>query len=301
MATDGVEIIDGDLARDTYGKIMDLYDSGVEIDTIKREVPFVQEEYGPDTDFYHEIFVTTYALAFWEIGEITSHMLDEVKRVIAFGAGVRIWNQEAGEAEGKKRQKELDKLLTKISAPNLKIRNRKKHNIVKNLYFERDDVLALQLASGNFHAFICAKVTQQRGQCTYDLVPTTYSADSKPTVSGVLDDFLLGHRIRSSFDHEETEVLQPGVTKIWDHTGTKKPFILGLAYLLVTHKDMVQLKDKFEKIGTLKIKQPFKKDGSYGYRSSFNEFEKFLTDIPKNIAGRKYEKFPLRLICDACD
>ena len=64
MATDGVKIIDGDLAHDTYWGIMDLYDSNVEIDVIQKEIPFKKSDYGKDSDFYHEIFVTSYALAF---------------------------------------------------------------------------------------------------------------------------------------------------------------------------------------------------------------------------------------------
>lgn len=39
MATDGVKIIDGDLARDTYDQIMDLYDSDADIEIIRKEVP----------------------------------------------------------------------------------------------------------------------------------------------------------------------------------------------------------------------------------------------------------------------
>ena len=61
MATDGVKIIDGDLAHDTYEYIMELYDSGASA--------------GDETDFYHEIFVTAYALAFGEIGELTDEIL----------------------------------------------------------------------------------------------------------------------------------------------------------------------------------------------------------------------------------
>jgi hypothetical protein len=102
MATDGIKIIDGDLARDTYDQIMDLYDSDANIETIIKEVPFVKGDYGPDTDFYHEIFVTSYAMAFWEIGEMTDEILNEVKRVIDLKAGVKVWTEECDENEGKK-------------------------------------------------------------------------------------------------------------------------------------------------------------------------------------------------------
>ena len=36
MATDGVKIIDGDLAHDTYEYIMELYDSGASAEIIKK-------------------------------------------------------------------------------------------------------------------------------------------------------------------------------------------------------------------------------------------------------------------------
>lgn len=36
MATDGIKIIDGDCAHDTYWGIMDLYDSGADLTTIER-------------------------------------------------------------------------------------------------------------------------------------------------------------------------------------------------------------------------------------------------------------------------
>ena len=37
MATDGVKIIDGDLAHDTYEYIMELYDNGASAEIIKKE------------------------------------------------------------------------------------------------------------------------------------------------------------------------------------------------------------------------------------------------------------------------
>src|SRR5689334_12022628 len=91
MATDGVKIIDGDLAHDIYWGIMDLYDKGVDISTIKREMPFIRGDYGFDEDFYHEIYVTAYALAMWEIGALTEGVLRQVRKVIDEGAGVKTW------------------------------------------------------------------------------------------------------------------------------------------------------------------------------------------------------------------
>ena len=80
-------------------------------------------------------------MAFWEIGELTDEILKEVKRVIELKAGVKVWTEECDENEGKKRQKELDKFLKKISDQNQKIRKRTKYRLIKNFYFQPDEVL----------------------------------------------------------------------------------------------------------------------------------------------------------------
>jgi hypothetical protein len=91
MATDGVKIIDGDTAHDTYWGIMDLYDSGATFETIKAKIPFPQPDYYDDFDY--EIYTTAYALAVWETGFITDDIIQEVKKVIQKGACVKTWTQ----------------------------------------------------------------------------------------------------------------------------------------------------------------------------------------------------------------
>lgn len=296
MATDGVKIIDGDLARDTYDQIMDLYDSGANIETIKKEIPFVKEDYGIETDFYHEIFATAYALAFWEIGELTDEMFTEVKRVVDLKAGIKIWTEQYAESEGKKRQKELDKLLKKIAQPNQKIRKQKRYRIIKNLYFQPDDVLIFQLPDKNYSALICAKTTQQRGQCTYDLVATTYKGKTRPTMEDLMNCDISGRRIASGFDAEITLSQQPNVDEIWRYSGSRN-FIFGLCYQLVTHTDMISFKDKFEVVGKLKIKESFKKDGSYGY-ADFERLENMCSDLDNHMASFGEQKYPVTLLCE---
>ena len=297
MATDGIKIIDGDLARDTYDQIMDLYDSDASIEIIKNEVPFVKDDYGIDTDFYHEICITAYALAFWEIGELTDTILIEVKRVIDLKAGVKVWTKECDENQGKKRQKELDKLLKKISQPNQKIRKRKKYKLIKNFYFQPDDVLAFQLYDKNYYAVICAKVTQQRGQFTYDLVATTYKGRTKPTIDDLKNCFIAGRKIGSGYDLKTTLSLQPDVDKIWHYT-KQDNFIFGLPYHLVTHRDIISFKDKFEVVGKLKIKESFKKDGGYAYESSFDRFEDIFSNLDNHMKVFGEQKYPVTLLCE---
>lgn len=105
MATDGVKIIDGDIAFDTYNGIMDLYDSGGTAESIREQVPFPPEGYADDFDY--EVMVTAYALAFWEMGFISDDIIAEVKRVMDKGACVKSWTEECGAKAGKARQKNL--------------------------------------------------------------------------------------------------------------------------------------------------------------------------------------------------
>ena len=117
MATDGVKIIDGDTANGIYYTFMKKYDEGSSIDELKQQYESEKQQYFFYPKSEYEIFITVYAFAFWEIGELTNDLLKEVETVIKEGAGVKDWIEEVGESAGKARQKELDKLLSKISKP----------------------------------------------------------------------------------------------------------------------------------------------------------------------------------------
>lgn len=298
MATDGVKIIDGDLAHDTYWGIMDLYDSDVDIATIQKEIPFERSEYGGEEDFYHEIFVTSYALAFWEIGELTPKILQEVQSVINVGAGVKIWTQEVDEKEGKARQKELDKFWKKINQPKSKIRTRKKYRKITNFHFQVNDLLTFKLKDNFYRAVLCASIKQYRRECNYMLTPTTYKSKKKPTLEDLFNYDISGITIGAGYNKETIIEMQPGVETLWNLFPSCGKFFFGLVELGVDHKDFIDFKNKFEQIGTLKIKNSFKKAGATGGLSSFERFEDIFKDYDKEQKIFGYKKFPVRLLCD---
>lgn len=298
MATDGPKIIDGDLANDTYWGIMDLYDSNAEITLIEQEIPFIRSIYGMDEDFYHEIFVTSYALAFWEIGLINNAIIREVKAVIEKGACAKLWTEQIGLEAGKKRQKELDRLWTKISRPNLKVRPRKKYRLIKSLYFQPGDLLGFILPDGFYRAVICAGVDQYRGNCNYMLLPTTFKNKSKPLPKDILACDILGLIIGSGYDREATQQQQPGVESLWHLFPSYDYFFFGLSQMAIQHKDLIVFKNKFEKMGTLKIKSSFNKSGSLGFEQDFSGFEDTFGDLNGHINTFGYHKFPANLICE---
>jgi hypothetical protein len=274
---------------------MDLYDSGADFDIINKEFPLIQADYFDDFD--NEIYVTSCALALWEMGQMTDDKLTFIKSIIEKGACVKEWT-ENNEKEGKARQKELDKFWKKISQTNSKVRARKKFRKITNFYFQPDDLLTFQLKDGNYRAVICASIDQYRGQCNYILVPTTYNANKKPTVDDLKDKEILGRQIGSGYDQQTTKERQPGIERIWQLTGGNCNFFFGVIKLSVDHKDLINFKDRFEKVGTLKIIEGLKKTGSFGYEENFERFETIFSDLENHIKIFQHKKYPVTTLCE---
>ena len=181
MATDGVKIIEGDLAYDIYGHFMDMYHKGTDIQTLKERFTDYKEDCSFDK-FDYEICVTAYALAFWEIGELTEEMLNEVKTVIAEKATVTYWTNHMGERAGNERQKELDKLLKKISLSNPKPKKREKY-IEQIDLFNQGDVLSFQYPDKTYGVAFVAFIDKSTRFHGYSLCRTTYKSELQPTIS----------------------------------------------------------------------------------------------------------------------
>lgn len=128
------------------------------------------------------------------------------------------------------------------------------------------------------------------------LIPTTYK--SKPTVEGMFDYDISGITIGAGYDRETIIQKQPGIETLWTLFPSYGEFFFGLVEIGIDHKDFIGFKDKFEKVGTLKIKSSFKKSGSLQGEGSFDRFEDIFGDYDKEqkIFGRK--KFPAKLLCD---
>jgi hypothetical protein len=135
MATDGVKIIDGDLAHDVYHTFMDLYDAGESTETIKATVEQLRVD---NDDVDDEIFITAYALALWEIGQLNEKTLSQVAFAIQQDAFANYLTQsEDAPSEGRKRQAVLKRFWNKITQPNLRPRKRKSHKFKPNSFLMR--------------------------------------------------------------------------------------------------------------------------------------------------------------------
>lgn len=294
MATDGVKIVNSDTAHDAYWGIMDLYDSGSDLLTIQEQFPIVQSDFADDFD--NEIYVTSCALAFWEIGQMTEDKLAYVKSVIEKGAGIREWSNTSDKL-AKERQKELDKFLSKISRTNDKIRPRKKYRKISKPFFNSDDILAFQLKDDRYKSAICVEVNQYRGNCDYALVPTTYDSFDEPTIRELVNFDVLGRQISgSSFDPLDAIQEQPGIERIWKYLGSNGVFFFGIDHILVSHTDMAEIKKNFKVVGKLRISDALKRGGTFGYQRTFTDFETIFNDLDKYAENLRLNKFPIKLL-----
>ena len=295
MSTSGTKIIDGDTAHDTYWGIMDLYDSGADLEMILAEFPLVQKEfYG---DFDDEIYVTSCGLAYWEIGLMTSKRLDFIEKIISKDACVKEWNNYS-EKEGRSRKTVLKRYLEKIRVENTKIRKRKKYRKISNFIFDENDIITFKLDDNLYRAVICLKIDQYRGNCNYWLVPTTYCNSEKPSYELIKNEMIFGGVIGSGYDWEGTRKLQSGIETIWTYLNRKsnRPYFFGFIVEMIEHKNLINIKDNFEKCGQFKIIEGLKRPKSFGYADSFEKYKEYFSNLERKFEKSGSEKYSLKIM-----
>ncbi len=293
MATDGTKIIDGDTAHDTYWGIMDLFDSGANFDLILDEFPLYQKEYFDDFD--NEIYVTSCGLAYWEIGLMNSERLEYIKEIINREACIKEWSNYS-EKEAKSRKNILKRYLTKIEKKNKKIRKRKKFRKISNFIFTENSVLTFRLSSGEYAVTARVKIDQYRGSCNYWLVPIMYKSSMKPTLLEINNSEILGRTIQSGFSRELTQASQPGIENIWNYVGGRPNFRFGFAIQAIEHKDFLNIKRQFEKIGELNIIEGLKEIGSLEYIDTYDRYDGIYSNLDNTIKAFGYKKYPIQIV-----
>ena len=259
MATDGVKIIDGDLAHDVYGTFMDLYDAGESIDIIKTAI----ERFRADNDDVDdEIFITASALALWEVGQLDKETLSQVALAIKQNAFVNyLTHSENAPDEGRKRQQVLSRFWDKISQPNLRPRKRKLYKAQTKFVFDEGYVCSFQMPDGTYRATILLLISQHRGRCAYMFAMPTYTAPSKATLDEVRNGEIMGR------------IIEP----------TSR---IGFNVVGIIHKHLLAIADKFERIGHLEIKQEAQCCGAQSGAVDFESFASGFSDF-NNIIGVK--------------
>ena len=220
MAIDGIKILDSDSAYDVYNPIMEMYHIGEPINKINAEIAAFESAFA-FSGLYHEIYITAYALAMWEIGELSDELLQRVRVVVSQGASA-LWNDVAPGAQ-KGRQQVLNKFLLKIEQPNLKAKKRKSHNTVAEHFFSPGDVLVAQFDDNSFGAVILVTVFQERKALYYAFAEILLITDTKPMLTDVLQSKVHA-RMNIGFDdiriasHDSLHVYKHRLNKIGNTT-----------------------------------------------------------------------------------
>lgn len=295
LTTDGTKIMDGDIAKKTYWGIMDLYDNGVELDVICKEFPLKQPKYC--NDFEHEIYVTSCGLAYWELGLITPDRIEYIKTVIRKEAGVNAWTTYAEEAS-EARKSALKAYLIKIEQRNKKVRKRRKNRAISNFIFSENSILTFRLSNGEYAVTACAKIEQNNENCHYWLVPIDYKSTVKPTIEAIKNAQILGKMIDCGWSKKQVLETQPEIEKIWNYTGETSNLCFGFAIHAIKHKDFINIKDKFDKIGTLPIIDEFKAVGTLGYENSYKRYDELYSNLAQQIKIFEYEKIPIKMVLE---
>lgn len=300
MATDGVKIIDGDTAHDTYWGIMDLYDNGATIETIRHEIPFPAPDYYEDFDA--EIYTTAYALAIWEIGHMADEILQEVRRVIDKGAGAKDWAEMDVEM-GKERQQELDILWDKIRFPNKEVREVKVYKLISDLLFSENDILTFLLPDNNYYATIVFKIEQYRGNCQYHFGKFLYKDEQAPTIKDIENAQIIGKKIPSGFGMDITGILSIGMEEIMNQGGIEAvlkreaektgSYTIGMNKTCVSHEHLTNFRDKFQKIGKLKMKENYKETSSLNIATDFDTFCQPFQHLPTYVDSLREDTFKM--------
>ena len=306
MATDGVKIIDGDTAYCVYGGIMDLYDNGKSLDEIQKSYPFPEKN--SIDEFDNEIYTTAYALAIWEIGEMTADILKVVKSVIDKGACVREWTEEWDEETGKQRKEELDKFWKKINKTNLNIRERKTYEKVKNYIFNINDILVFKLPfdkkNEKYYTTVILNISQHRGICDYTFGKILCVQKVKPTIENVINSKIIGRKtpyisgnmMNNLFTTPFEDIMkQGGVEKVIKKEATKsESFDLGMSGISIKHEVLEKIKNNFEKIGNINLIEACKEISIGTGAKNFDRFAKQFINLKKDIEINQAEKINIK-------
>lgn len=287
MAIDGTKIIDGDYANDIYNEFMDLYDEGESVDKIKEKI---EKNAFKDDLVEYEIFITTYAFALWEIGFLTEDIIADVIKTSNKGEGVKMWREESGEKDALSRQKELDKLIKKISKPKLNIRKRKKYKKVEKFLLSKGDVVLLKNNKGVYYVSIMVNILQHKGKCYYYFVPTTYRSKDIPNRDLLLQESIICTSVGTSVDVEKKFILKETNVK---HLG-KMRTIPQCSFLVIEHKKLREFIQELTIIDNYKINDHFNEGGSYRGVDSFSDYIERFDNQEEEVRIFKQIKFSLK-------
>ena len=148
MGTWGLNILDTDTSNGVYQDFMEMYAIDTPIKEINKSI-FEENQCSIHDKYDCNNFWFGLALAQWETMTLEDSVYNKVEEIITSGNDLKIWEElDASSADLKRRKKELNKFLVKIS----KVRKRPiaKKSIKIEPIFKKGDCLVFKLNNGNY-------------------------------------------------------------------------------------------------------------------------------------------------------
>ena len=224
MGAWGTAISSNDTYADIYSKFFDLYNDGLDVSEISKNLIADNQETINDKDNCNNFWFAL-AKAQWECKQLDKDIFDQVRKVIETGEDLGVWRQlDADEKDIKKRKVVLDKFLTDLQTERPKAKSRK-NKIICQPVFEKGDCLTFKLENGNYGGAVVLEAIKD-SEYGHNLIATTrINQPSKPTKK----------------DFENAEVMVMNYAS-WDNEPNVK------WYLPIRNKQIAHLIERVENI-----------------------------------------------------
>ena len=150
------------------------------------------------------------------------------------------------------------------------------------------DFLSFEASDGFYRVLFCSSVQKSRSPYFFNFSVTTINSESKPTIKDIRDSQYYGKGNRNGHKFEKNEL-----EKMWEFHPEIKPNYLGTYELLITRKDFMSFRDKFELITSLPILENLNQNGSGGMNASdLNVLDDlFVNRIESFMKNQNQEKY----------
>ncbi len=194
MGTWGTAIPSNDTYADVYGDFFDLYNKGIKVPDISKQIIAKNQEIINDADDSNNFWFAL-AKAQWECKQLDKDLFNKVKKIIDTGADLVVWRQlNPKEEDIQKRKLALDKFLSHISIEKSKAKPRKK-KIIRQPIFEKGDCITFKFDNGNYGGAIVLEAINNT-ELGLNLIATTrINQQNKPS----LEDFQKSNILVKSF------------------------------------------------------------------------------------------------------
>ncbi len=149
MGTWGVDISDNDLYKDIEHEFLELYNEGIDVNTITQNIIKKYDE-SLDSDEDSNNFWFAIADLQWQCKSLDEKVFDKVRDIIESKNDLELWRDlDSSESDIIKREQKLNKFLIKIST----VKKTAKKRIKKKLYnsiFKKGDCLVFKLENGKY-------------------------------------------------------------------------------------------------------------------------------------------------------